>query len=495
MFDAETGAPGGPLSCHRSVMRRRAVAARRTMRGAAAATLDASNRAARQPAPTLRHVPRRRDRPSHRSTVVLAVAQFAAAGVVAVLILGVALSIASRRVGEREAVVDARTQTLIRAQNVVEPALTPGVVSGDPGARAHLDELVRRDVLDRFLVRVKLWDRTGRIVYSDDSRQVGTRYTLGPDELGTIDGGLIKADVSDLSKPENRFERSQGKLLEVYLPVRVVGSDERLLFEAYFRYDTVKASGSRIWRSFAPISLGALVALELVQIPLAWSLARRLRHRQEEREQLLRDALEASDAERRRIAADLHDGVVQDLAGVAFALGGAARHDAVPAQTVTVLDRSAGEVRDSIKSLRSLLVEIYPPNLQSEGLESALGDLVAKASSRGLDATLTVDGDAGDLAPDVATLLYRGTQEALRNVVNHAHATTVVVALSRDDGHLHLEVRDDGVGFDPVTAQTAAASGHFGLHALRDLIADVGGRLDVESAPGDGTRFEIEVPV
>ena len=87
----------------------------------------------------------------------------------------------------------------------------------------------------------------------------------------------------------------------------------------------MSSSGRRIWRSFAPISLGALLVLELVQIPLAWSLARRLQQRQREREGLLQQALAASDMERRRIASDLHDGVVQDLVGVAFTFGGAAR--------------------------------------------------------------------------------------------------------------------------------------------------------------------------
>ena len=103
--------------------------------------------------------------------------------------------------------------------------------------------------------------------------------------------------MSDLSAPENRYERSQKKLLEVYLPIRTPNG-QRLLFEAYFRYGAVSAAGSRIWRSFAPISLGALIVLELVQIPLAWSLARRLRQRQREREALLRQALDASDLER-----------------------------------------------------------------------------------------------------------------------------------------------------------------------------------------------------
>ena len=141
---------------------------------------------------------------------------------------------------------------------------------------------------------MKIWTRDGLIVYSDEQALVGTRYHLGADEIAAIDEGRIEADVSDLSSPENRFERSAGKLLEVYLPIRTPNGSG-CLFEAYFRYDAVSAAGARIWRSFAPISLGALIVLELVQIPIAWSLARRLRQRQREQEGLLRPALDASD--------------------------------------------------------------------------------------------------------------------------------------------------------------------------------------------------------
>src|SRR5207248_1277076 len=93
-----------------------------------------------------------------------------------------------------------------------------------------------------------------------------------------------------------------------------------LLFEAYFRYDAVTAGGRRSWNDFAPIMLVALIGLEALQIPLAWSMARRVRAGQQRQEVLLRRAIHASDAERRRIASDLHDGVVQDLASVSYSL-------------------------------------------------------------------------------------------------------------------------------------------------------------------------------
>jgi signal transduction histidine kinase len=429
-----------------------------------------------------------------RWTVAQQVSQFMVAGLIAVLIVGFATLIASRRIGEREAIVDARTTALVRAQGVVEPAITDALLTRQPPAVAAVGRVVESAVLDRSLVRVKIWNRDGVIIYSDEARLEGQRYQLGTEELAAIDKGEIQAHVSDLSAPENRYERPQNKLLEVYLPIRAPNG-ERLLFEAYFRYGAVSAAGSRIWRSFAPISLGALIVLELVQIPLAWSLARRLRQRQREREALLRQALDASDLERRRIASDLHDGVVQDLAGVAYALTGAARQPDVPAETARELERSATGVRSGVKALRSLLVEIYPPNLAEIGLASALGDLVARAELRDVTATLDTTELREPLAGPIAGLLYRCAQEGMRNVFSHARARSVVVQVASDPARAVLDVRDDGVGFDPSAIGTAVTRGHFGLQGLKDLVAAAGGTTDVRSSPGHGTDLHVEVPL
>jgi signal transduction histidine kinase len=243
------------------------------------------------------------------------------------------------------------------------------------------------------------------------------------------------------------------------------------------------------------VSIGALVVLELVQIPLAWSLARQLRQRSRQREGLLRQTLETSDVERRRIASDLHDGVVQDLAGVAFSLGAAARSDGVQPAQAKLFEDSAVAVRDSIKALRSLLVEIYPPNLFDEGLDAALSDLLGRASGRGVEATLDTSGLAAPLPPHVAGLLYRTAQEALRNVFAHARARSVRVAAATGDGLATLTVVDDGVGFDPAHAPQGVSSGHFGLAGLRQLVTDAGGRVQVQSAVGTGTTVRVEVPL
>jgi signal transduction histidine kinase len=283
------------------------------------------------------------------------------------------------------------------------------------------------------------------------------------------------------------------KLLEVY--VRVQQPDgTAFLFETYYRFDVVTQNGNKLIRDFAPVSLGALAALQLVQIPLAWSLARRLRERQREREGLLESALDASSAERRRIASDLHDGVVQDLAGVALILSGAALQRDMPQTALTALEDSASEVRETIGSLRTLLVEIYPPNLFEEGLESALDDLASRASNRGVEVEVTAP-DANQLPKTPTALIYRAAQEALRNVVSHSHAKNAWVTLSQTTTSAVLEVRDNGVGFDDTRLDAAVTEGHLGIRALSGLASDAGGTLKVSSMPAGGTCLRLEVPL
>jgi len=422
------------------------------------------------------------------------VGQFALIGVIALAIVGLATAIASRRVGEREAIAEARTSTLTKVQGSIEPLITDEVVSGGRTTTAQLDDSVRADVLDSDLVRVKIWRDDGTILYSDEPRLIGSRYTLGADEQSSLRTGAIEAQISDLNEPENRFEQQFGKLLEVYLPVQTE-SGRPVLFEAYYRYSLVADNGSRLWRSFAPISLGALVLLELVQIPIAWSLARRLRERGREREALLRQALVASDVERRQIASDLHDGAVQDLAGVAYTLSAAARRGTDPSD-VAAVEESAEAVRRSIRSLRSLIVDIYPPDFADADFASALTDLLARATDRGLDVELDTAGLNGTPLPEgTARLLYRAAQEGVRNTLSHADATAVRITVSSLDGRAVLEVADDGRGVNDDELAQRRAEGHVGLTTLRGLVTDAGGKLDVGPAPERGTVLRVEVPV
>jgi signal transduction histidine kinase len=416
-------------------------------------------------------------------------------GLAAVALLGFVAVQVLQRTGRSEAIRDAKRETALAGQGVVAPALTNQLVAADPSAVAQMDRVVHRYVLRDPVVRVKIWNASGRILYSDEHRLIGSRYPLGSDERRALLTGGVDAEVSDLTRPENRFERSQHKLLEVYLGVRGPNR-EKLLFEDYLRYSSVAASGQRLWRAFAPALIITLALLELAQIPLAWSMARRLQRGQAEREALLLRSIEASEVERRRIARDLHDGAVQNLAGVSYSLSAAA--DAIARgdmdSAIQTVKSAAGDTRQSIRELRTLLVDIYPPNLRRAGLAAALSDLVASLPANRLHIQLDVESGL-HLPVHAEPLLYRVAQEALRNVVAHAEARSVRVAAGSRNGTAFLSVEDDGRGFEPAPSDAGDRRRHFGLRILHDLATDASGDLTVESKPGAGTRVRIEVPV
>jgi signal transduction histidine kinase len=420
-----------------------------------------------------------------------AVARFAVGGVVALAVVGLVSVLVLRNVGTDEALSNARDLTTLVGKGIVEPDLTRGVVRGDPKALDRFDRLIRRRVLRDPIIRVKLWKPSGRIVYSDEPRLIGQRYTLSEDDLASFREGTAESEVSDLSRPENRFDRGRGKLLEVYMPVKDP-SGQPLLFEAYQNFETVASSGRDLWLAFAPALILALVVLELAQIPLASSMSRRIRRGNAEREALLQHAVDSSSAERRRIAGDLHDGVVQDLAGLSFSLEAAAERTGSNGDGSAMLRRGAEQARDTVRALRSLLVEIYPPRLREAGLKPALADLLAPAARQGIATHLDVP-EALDLDPEREALVFRVAQEAVRNACKHAEANRIDVRVSDSDDCTELEVEDNGRGLPAGLRADGAPEGHFGLRLLGDLTAAAGATLDIDSELGAGTRIRVRI--
>jgi two-component system, NarL family, sensor kinase len=399
-----------------------------------------------------------------------------------------------QRRGTKEAIRLSSESARLIGRGIVGPLVTTELLAGDPAALAKLDQVVRERVLDDEIVRVKVWQADGRIAYSDQRELIGRRYQLAEEDVTAISSDEVEGEVSDLTQPENSYEQPFGRLLEFYLGVPTP-SGERVLVEAYQRFGGISAGGKRLWLAFAPTMLGAIALLWLSQAPLAWSLASRLRRGQQERERLLLRAVEASNIERRRIAADLHDGVVQRLAGTAFSLAAASERlpGASTQETNESLQESTVSVRRAMQELRSLIVEIHPPILANEGLAPALSDLVSPLAARNIVATLDVD-PAIDPNPEIAKLLFRGAQEAIRNVLKHSGAQTVAVSVAESGGRVRLTVDDDGRGIDPAMRAKREENGHVGLGLLRALTMDLGGSLNVTASKAGGTRLTLELP-
>jgi len=220
---------------------------------------------------------------------------------------------------------------------------------------------------------------------------------------------------------------------------------------------------------------------------------------QKEREELLQKAVDASESERRRIARDLHDGVVQNLAGMAFSLMATAtkmKHETGgdgETDLIGVLERSAEETRLAMKELRTLIIEIAPPTLRREGLHAALLEILQTLKSAGTKTRLELPSNMR-LRPDRASLIFRVAQEVLRNVSAHAEAKHVSVILKEDGGNAVLRIVDDGKGFSADDVNRRRAEGHVGTSAIVELAEEVGGSLEIDSARGKGTRVTLVVP-
>lgn len=426
-------------------------------------------------------------------TPASAVASFLLGSVVVLVVVLIAAFIAMRSVALDEARRDTGERVVGLATLVEAVGLDDGLARGDRSAIERMDRLVSRRVIGGSLVRVKIWSADGTILYSDAEELIGERYELGGEELEVITEGGREVEISDLSKPENRLERSEGRLMEAY--TRVQASDGTpMLFEIYQRFSSVTDDGYALLKRLAPGIVGALILLVILQVPLAWSLAQRLRRGAEERASLMTYAVDASNLERERIAADLHDGVVQDLAGLAFGLAPATATAEREGRTedAAVLRDTSRRLQQSVRDLRTLLVEIHPRNLETIGIDAALRDLLSPLSARGIQTELHVDGH---LTTDVAEVLYRVGLEAVRNAAEHAQPRHVAVRVDTPPGSGgRITIQDDGQGFDAQRRADAQRDGHVGLTLITTLVERAGGRLDVTSMPGDGTRVTAEVP-
>ncbi len=193
--------------------------------------------------------------------------------------------------------------------------------------------------------------------------------------------------------------------------------------------------------------------------------------------------VEAGDRERRRVERNLHDGAQQRLATLALSLAMIRDRDGAGPAMAASLARASAELRQAIDELRELARGIHPAILTEEGLPAAVESLADRSS---LPVRVVSDFDAR-LPEPVETAAYFVVSESLANVTKHAHASRARVELSRCNGTLRVEVRDDGVG----GADAARGSGLLGL---ADRVAAVRGSIRVETPPGGGTRVLAEIP-
>jgi signal transduction histidine kinase len=233
-------------------------------------------------------------------------------------------------------------------------------------------------------------------------------------------------------------------------------------------------------------TIGSLVAGAMHQARLHRQLAARERAAERFAEQVIA----AQEAERRRLAGDIHDGITQRLVSLAFHLDAAANaipgHDGFAAAELT---RARELTQLTLDEAHAAIWGLRPPVLEDLGLADALASLARSIAQ----VEVQVSGSDCELPEHVKIALYRIAQEALQNVVKHAQAAQAQVELHCDASHTTLRVSDDGQGFD-TTAQPGSESS-YGMRSMAERAELVGGRVAVTSRPGLGTSVTVTVPV
>jgi signal transduction histidine kinase len=209
--------------------------------------------------------------------------------------------------------------------------------------------------------------------------------------------------------------------------------------------------------------------------------------------QLATQVISAQDEERARVARELHDSTAQILTAAMLQLGVAAREsDSGPLSARIVTLREL--IAEALEEVRSMSHTMHPRVLDDLGLVPALEWLARQTRDQeALDVRVVADDPSPCVPPELASVLYRVAQEALRNASRHADARNVQVRVTCTREHATLEVQDDGRGFDVRQAEERRPG--MGLFSMRERVALVDGRLEVTSAPGRGTRVVATVPL
>jgi two-component system, NarL family, sensor kinase len=455
---------------------------------------------------------KRRGRPRRRWRLVL---RFAAVALVAFLATAAGLSLLlSRRVLDRQRHA-AESHAEFVAKVVLGAQLTQKDLAAPVRGSRYSDlvDFVKAEVLQPPLVLATVWRVDGTVIFSSERRFMSHKYLPAAGLQAAFQGISVNSVTYNVDKGPLFVPRLPDQVLDTYVPLfdpaAKPGAKPVAVAEVYTDYSAVTTPAWTLSKRNAEMVGEVMAILYLILIPVAWSIVQTVENQDErmelllsrerstqfERRRLLDRMLKATEEERTRLAAELHDGPVQRLARLGFGLervrSRQKQGDVIGAERM--LHDMQSSVFQEVKELRAMMSRLRPPVLDQRGLEDALRDRAeAIKADTGLECTVQAKLE-GRLAPSLETVLYRVSQEALQNVVKHARAKHARVLLGRDDGAVVLEVQDDGVGFQPAEAKTDGGD-HFGMLAMRERVEMIGGTCEVTSAPGKGTRVRVVLP-
>jgi hypothetical protein len=339
-----------------------------------------------------------------------------------------------------------------------------------------------KQVLATLPVGVAVTDRSGNIVLAN----AVAKQIWGADPV--------------VSGPQ-RWARSRGywhdsgEAITEWASVRAL-SDGKTTLNELLDIEAFNGERKTIQNSSAPILdaegkiVGAVIVNEDVTERVCANDA--LRESANRLQHLSRRLLTVQEEERRHLSRELHDDFGQLLTALSLHLYAVKSLAGAAAQSR--LDECMAVLKDAIAQVRLLAIELRPTMLDTAGLDSTLRWLAEQHQQR-TGIAIQVAGQVRDVPGDVAIAGFRVVQEALTNIVRHARAHRVWIELSQRAEALELVVRDDGLGFDVAAAlERATNGGHLGLLGMRERAQVLGGKLQIDSEPGQGTRIQISLP-
>jgi PAS domain S-box-containing protein len=370
---------------------------------------------------------------------------------------------------------------------------------------AALGYLALDDSLRELLGRTRTvlaGDSAAILLLTDDNRHLTFRTAQGL-EAGTPPQGMIPLESSIVGKiAEQRKPLIVEDLTQIEGVIPVLRKNVRSLIGAPLLSQeevigmVFVGTFSRCRFSEEDLRLLQVVADRAATVIEHARLFEQVRAGRERAQLLSQQLMEAQEAERRRLARELHDEIGQALTAVKLNLQGVQRAAGDPA-AMPRLEESLAIVDRALQQVRNLSLDLRPSLLDDLGLVAALRWYVDRVAQRAGFTAEFIAEPPGIRAPaSLETTCFRVAQEALTNVVRHARAQRVRVELRSADGELHLRVRDDGAGFDVAEArQRAVRGGSLGLLGMQERVALIRGRIKIHSASGKGAEVHVSLPL
>lgn len=388
--------------------------------------------------------------------------------------------------------------------------------------RAALESLLVDTPLGKRIVAFKIWDRSGRVLYSTDAALIGRTFAIG-EGLAAALAGDVHSEVSELSGSENEAERRKwSRLIETYSPIHADKLGTVIAAAEFYQptdelFREIRAAQLRSWLVVA----AAMLLMYLCIFGLVRSGSRTIDAQRRQlsdkvtelsnlvalnvqlRDKVRRAAVRTTALNERflrRISADLHDGPGQDLALALMRCETLAEICSTCPQRYVGQRSPKDDFRSIHTALQSALADLRSISLglSLPEIDGLLGNDIAGRAVRdferktGAKVALTSACDSSDISLPVKITLYRVLQESLANGLRHGGGSELRAEVSSTRGQLAITVSDNGVGFDPGVVNT---EGRIGLQGMRERVELLGGSFQLETALGQGTTIRVNLPM